>query len=48
MYREPVRDADAPFGWRYSRREVLDLAMRATPLAAPNAAIRIADLLPLP
>ena len=46
VYREPVRDAEAPFGWRYGRREVLDLSMRATPLAAPNAAIRVADLLP--
>lgn len=46
VYREPVRDAEAPFGWRYARREVLDLSMRATPLAAPNAAIRVADLLP--
>jgi Uma2 family endonuclease len=46
VYREPVRDAEAAFGWRYARREVLDLSMRATPLAAPSAAIRVADLLP--
>ena len=46
VYREPVRDAEAPFGWRYARREVLDLSMRATPLAAPAATIRVADLLP--
>ena len=46
VYREPVRDPEAPFGWRYARREVLDPSMLATPLAAPNAAIRVADLLP--
>lgn len=46
VYREAVRDAAAPFGWRYARREVLDPSMRATPLAAPKAAIPVADLLP--
>ena len=46
VYHEPVRDPDAPFGWRYARREVLDPTMRATPFAAPNAVIRVADLLP--
>ena len=46
VYREPVPDPNAPFGWRYARREVLDTSMRATPLAAPDALIRVADLLP--
>jgi Uma2 family endonuclease len=46
VYREPVRNPEAPFGWRYARREVLDPAMLATPLAAPRAGIRVADLLP--
>jgi hypothetical protein len=46
VYREPVRDPEAPFGWHYARREVLDPSMLATPLAAPNAGIRVADLLP--
>jgi Uma2 family endonuclease len=46
VYREPVRDPEAPFGWRYARRDVLDPSMLATPLAAPNAGIRVADLLP--
>ena len=44
--REPVRDTEAPFGWRYARREVLDPSQRVTPLAAPNAVVRVADLLP--
>ena len=46
IYREPVRDANAPFGWRYARRDVFDVTMMATPLAVPNVAIRVADLLP--
>ena len=45
VYREPVRDADAPYGWRYARREVLDATVVATPLAAPQVVIRVADLL---
>ncbi len=46
VYREPVPDPEAPFGWRFARREVLDSAMTATPLAAPSAPVRVADLLP--
>ena len=46
IYREPVPDSEAPFGWRYGRREELDPTMQATPLAAPAARIRVADLLP--
>jgi hypothetical protein len=41
-----VRDADAPFKWHYGQRAVLDVASRITPLAAPRAAIPVADLLP--
>jgi Uma2 family endonuclease len=46
VYREPGVDAGAPFGWRYTRREVLDRSGHVTPLAAPGARIAIADLLP--
>ena len=46
VYREPVPTQTRPFGWRYARREVLDPSMRVAPLAAPSAAIRVADLLP--
>lgn len=46
VYREPVSDSAAPFGWRYARGDVFDTTMRVTPLAAPSASIRIADLLP--
>ncbi|HEV8437461.1 MAG TPA: Uma2 family endonuclease [Methylomirabilota bacterium] len=46
VYREPVVDAAAPFGWRYSRGEALDASARVTPLAAPDSAIPVVDLLP--
>jgi Uma2 family endonuclease len=46
VYREPIADAEAPFGWRYSRREVLVGSERIAPLAAPTALVSVADLLP--
>ena len=45
-YREPAADPSAPFGWRYARREVFDASMQVSPLAAPSARIRVADILP--
>jgi Uma2 family endonuclease len=46
VYREPVADSTAPFGWRYARGEVLDVSARVAPLAAPTSAISISQLLP--
>ena len=46
VYREPAADSSAPFGWRYARREVFDASAQVSPLAAPGASIRVADLLP--
>jgi Uma2 family endonuclease len=46
VYREPVADSTAPFGWRYGRVEVLGAAGRITPLAAPGCSIAVATLLP--
>ena len=46
VYREPVPDADAPFDWRYARRDVIAPSGRVAPLAAPHATIAVADLLP--
>jgi Uma2 family endonuclease len=46
VYREPIADAAAPFGWRYARVEVFDAASRVTPLALPGAGIAVASLLP--
>jgi Uma2 family endonuclease len=46
VYREPVADSAAPFGWRYARAEVLGADAHVTPLAAPAASIPVARLLP--
>jgi Uma2 family endonuclease len=46
VYRAPVADAAAPFGWRYAQREVLDTFARVTPLAAPQATVSVSQLLP--
>jgi Uma2 family endonuclease len=46
VYREPVRDAVALFGWSYVRREVFDATGRVTPLAAPGSSVPVALLLP--
>jgi Uma2 family endonuclease len=46
VYREPAPDPAAPFGWRYTRREVFDASAWFTPLAAPGSIIPVAHLLP--
>jgi len=46
VYREPVPDGAAPFGWRYGRAVALGPDERVSPLAAPAAEIAVADLLP--
>jgi Uma2 family endonuclease len=46
VYREPVPDSAAPFGWRYARSEVLDASARVSPLAAPGSSIPVSQLLP--
>jgi hypothetical protein len=46
VYREPVSDVAAPFGWRYGRSIALGPNERVSPLAAPAAAVVIGDLLP--
>jgi Uma2 family endonuclease len=46
VYREPVPDAAAPYGWRYARREIVALCGRIAPLAAPATPVAVADLLP--
>jgi hypothetical protein len=38
--------AAAPFGWRHGRAVTLGPAERVSPLAAPAAAVAVADLLP--
>lgn len=46
VYREPVADSTAPFGWRYARVEVLDGSARVAPLATPASAVSVSQLLP--
>ena len=46
VYRNPAVDAAQPFGFGYSSRTILDPGDTATPLAAPNARVAVADLLP--
>jgi hypothetical protein len=46
IYREPVADARAPFGWRYASRQILEPRSVARPLAAPHVGISVADVLP--
>lgn len=46
VYREPVADTAAPFGWRYARRDTLTVGAAVTPLAAPGARVEVSDLLP--
>jgi Uma2 family endonuclease len=46
VHREPVADADAPRGVRYTSIQVLTPADSFAPLAFPDKTIRVADLLP--
>ena len=46
VHREPVADATARFGWRYASVERLGAGGTASPLAAPDARVRVSDLLP--
>jgi len=46
VYREPIADAASPFGWRYARREALDVTAQVTPLAAPGSSISVSRLFP--
>ena len=46
VYRAPVEDSAAPFGWRYAEREVFDAFARVTPLAAPQSSLSVSQLLP--
>ena len=46
IYRDPVSDESAAFGWRYASREVLTPQASVTPLAVPHASVFVRDLLP--
>ena len=46
IYRAPVADPSAIYGWRYASRTILGPDASASPLAAPTAAIVVHALLP--
>jgi Uma2 family endonuclease len=46
VYRDPMADGAAFFGWRYGRSVTLGPDQRVSPLAVPAAKITVADLLP--
>ncbi len=46
VYREPVRSASALYGWKYRSVRLLKSGATVSPLAAPKARIRVADILP--
>jgi Uma2 family endonuclease len=46
VYRQPARDRSAEFGWRYLDVQVLRRGATVAPLARPDVAIAVADLLP--
>jgi len=46
VFRDPTPDAAAPSGFRYAAVRTLTVKDTVGPLAAPTAAIRVADLLP--
>ena len=46
IYRGPVPDGAARFGWRYGSALALGPGERIAPLAVPGASVSVADLLP--
>jgi Uma2 family endonuclease len=46
VYRGPVADPAAAFGWRYRSVVMMVLEAAVSPLAVPGATIRVADLFP--
>lgn len=46
VYREPLPDAPAPFGWRYTSVDTLRPPASVSPLVMPGARLAVADLLP--
>ena len=46
IYRAPVRDASARYGWRYASVQTLTSADTVTPLNLPGVRLPVAALLP--
>jgi Uma2 family endonuclease len=46
VYRQPLVDTSAPFGWRYASHQTLRPGSSIVPIAAPGSAVLVDDLLP--
>ncbi len=46
LFRDPICDSTKQFGFRYNSHLVLNASDTVSPLAAPQASINVADLLP--
>ena len=46
VYRDPIADPAAPFGWRYGSTSRLGPRDFVSPLAARTSRVAVADLLP--
>lgn len=46
VYRQPIADATAPHGWRYSKTVIYQPGQRVAPLALATAWVVIEDVLP--
>lgn len=46
VYRQPARASSRRYGWKYGSVRLLKRNAMVSPLAAPRARIRVADLLP--
>jgi Uma2 family endonuclease len=46
IYRDPVADPSARYGWRYASVQIVVESGAATPLALPTVKIAVTDLLP--
>ncbi len=46
VYRRPISDMSAPFGWRYESVETHRPPASVSPLARPGVPVAVADLLP--
>ena len=46
VYRDPIHDPAAPYGWSYRTVQRFGAADLVSPIALPHARVRVEDLLP--
>ena len=46
IYRQPIKDREQPFGYRYSKETILKSGDKIAPLAKPKSSIEVKKLLP--